>query len=99
MARMGWVRMVVAALVVAGCSAPDLDVTVRDLTAAEIRPRLVLHEERVRVLSNEELDLLAAFLERSAGAGRTSVADDDAGRLLWIQLECRSCHALEAGRP
>ena len=83
-------------LVLAGCTAPNLDETVAGDPAGSIRERIVDHGNWGETLSEEQLDQLAGFIAEYAGATDVAQAATAPGLTVWKASECGSCHSLQA---
>jgi len=89
--------IVLLALTMAACAAPNLDQTVAGEPASTIRERIVDHGTWNETLSNAQLDQLAGFIAEYAGAAEVGgEAVEAPGLVVWKANECGSCHALAA---
>ena len=83
-------------LMLAACSAPNLDETVAGEPAGAIRERIVDHGNWGETVSAEQLDQLAGFIAEYAGAADSGQAATAPGLTVWKANECGSCHSLAA---
>jgi hypothetical protein len=88
--------MALLVLVLAACSAPDLDETVAGEPAGSIRQRIVDHGDWGETLSAEQLDQLAVFIAEYAGSADVREAAGTPGWTVWRTSNCGECHALAA---
>jgi hypothetical protein len=84
-------------LMLAACSAPNLDETVAGEPAGSIRERIVDHGDWGETLSAEQLDQLAGFIAEHAGSADVGRAAAAPGWTIWKTSNCGECHALAAG--
>jgi hypothetical protein len=89
--------MALIVLVLAACSAPDLDETVAGEPAGSIRERIVDHGDGGESLSAEQLDQLAVFVAEYAGSADVRQAAGTQGWTVWKTNNCGECHSLAAG--
>lgn len=85
------------AMLVAACSAPNLDESMAGESPATIRARIVDHGGWGDRLATEQLDQVAEFISDFAGVDDPAAAATAPGLTVWTTNECGSCHALAAG--
>jgi hypothetical protein len=86
-------------LIVAACSAPNLDDTVGGEPASSIRERIADHGAWDETLSGEQLDQVAGLIAEYAGKAEGGQAVGGPGLAVWKANDCGSCHALAAAGP
>jgi hypothetical protein len=84
-------------LMLAACSAPNLDETVAGEPAGSIRDRIVDHGDWGETLSAEQLEQLAGFIAEYAGSADVGQGAAAPGLTIWKTNNCGECHALAAG--
>jgi hypothetical protein len=87
------------ALILAACSAPNLDETVVGEPASSIREGIADHGQWDEALSDEQLDHVAGFIAEYAGAAQGGPAAGAPGLKVWTDHACGTCHALAAAGP